>query len=71
MVEGAGRLDRVEISGDTAKLTVLKDGLKGPASVTRVGDTAWVLEGQLDLLLNPSKSGIKPDPFRAIAVPLK
>jgi sugar lactone lactonase YvrE len=71
MVEGAGRLDRVEISGDAANLTVLKDGMKGPASVTRVGDTAWVLEGQLDLLLNPSKSGIKPDPFRAIAVPLK
>ena len=71
MVEGAGRLDRVEISGDAAKLTVLKDGMNGPASVTQIGDTAWVLEGQLDLLLDPSKSGIKPDPFRAIAVPLK
>ena len=56
MVEGAGRLDRVEISGDIAKLTVLKDGMNGPASVTQIGDTAWVLEGQLDLLFNPRKA---------------
>jgi hypothetical protein len=71
MVEGAGRLDRVEISGDVAKLTVLKDGMNGPASVTQIGNTAWVLEGQLTLLFDPSKSSVKPDPFRALAVPLK
>jgi sugar lactone lactonase YvrE len=71
MIEGAGRLDRVEISGDAAKLTVLKDGMNGPVSVTQIGNTAWALEGQLELLFDPSKSNTKPDPFRAIAVPLK
>jgi sugar lactone lactonase YvrE len=71
MIEGAGRLDRVDISGDTAKLTVLKDGMNGPVSVTRTGNTAWALEGQLKLLFDPSKSTVKPDPFRAIAVQLE
>jgi sugar lactone lactonase YvrE len=71
MIEGAGRLDRVEIKGETANLTVLKEGMNGPASLTKVGDTVWALEGQLNLLFDPSKANIKPNPFRAIAVPLK
>jgi sugar lactone lactonase YvrE len=70
MIEGVGRLDRVDISGDTAKITVLKDGMNGPVSVTQIGNIAWALEGQLKLLFDPSNS-VKPEPFRAIAVPLK
>jgi sugar lactone lactonase YvrE len=71
MIEGAGRLDRVTVDGDTAKIEVLKDGMKVPVSVWQVGDTAWALEGQLDLLFDPAKKGMKPDPFRAIAVSVK
>jgi sugar lactone lactonase YvrE len=71
MIEGAGRLDRVTVQGDQAKIEVLKDGLNVPVSVVRVGRTAWTLEGQLDLLFNPAKKGMKPQPFRALAVPLK
>jgi sugar lactone lactonase YvrE len=71
MIEGAGRLDRVSIDGDTAKIEVLKDGLKVPVSVWQVGDTAWALEGQLDVLFDPAKKGTKPEPFRAVAVSVK
>lgn len=71
MIEGAGSLDRVTVSGDSAKIEVLKNGMKVPVSVWQVGDTAWALEGQLDLLFDPAKKGAKPDPFRAIAVSVK
>jgi hypothetical protein len=72
LIEGAGRLDRVSVDGDNAKSEVLmKDGLKVPVSVSQVGDTAWALEGQLDILFDPAKNGVKPEPFRAVAVSVK
>lgn len=71
LVEGGGRLDRVTIAGDTAQIEVLRDGLNGPVSVTQVGETAWVAEGQLDYLFEPALKDQKPRlPFRLIAVPL-
>jgi hypothetical protein len=45
LVEGAGRLDRVTIQGDNAKVEVLRDGLDAPRAVTLVGNSAWVLVG--------------------------
>lgn len=71
MVEGAGRLDKIVVSGDKAAVEVLKDGYKVPVSVWQIGSDAWVLEGQLNLLFDPSKKGEKPSPFKVYAVPLK
>ena len=68
MIETAGRLDRVTVEGDRAKIELLREGLKVPVSVWQVGDTAWVLEGQLDVLFDPAKKGTKPEPFRVVAV---
>ncbi|MBV8616572.1 MAG: hypothetical protein JOY66_22755 [Acetobacteraceae bacterium] len=68
MIEGTGKLDRVTVDGDRAKIDVLKSGYKTPVSVVQVGNTAWVLEGQLTDLFGPNKG--KPGPFRAYAVPL-
>jgi sugar lactone lactonase YvrE len=70
MIEGAGRLDHVTIDGNTAKIEVLKDGFNGPVAVTRVGDTAWVLEGKLDYLNDPKLKDKDPGPFKAYAVPI-
>lgn len=70
MIEGAGKLDHVTIDGDTAKIEVLKDGFTGPVAVTRVGDTAWVLEGKLDYLNDPKLKDKDPGPFKAYAVPI-
>jgi hypothetical protein len=41
---GAGRVDALTITGDTAHVTVLKDGLKTPTGVEPSGDTLWISE---------------------------
>jgi sugar lactone lactonase YvrE len=70
MIEGAGRLDRVTVNGNKATVETLKDGYVGPVSVTQVGNTAWVLEGQLPYLFDPKMKGQNPRlPFRAIPQP--
>jgi sugar lactone lactonase YvrE len=66
MIEGTGKLDRITVSGDDAKIEVVRDGFKLPVSVTVVGDTAWVVEGQLNHLFDP-KLG-PPAPFLVIPV---
>ncbi len=69
-----GRLSRVIVHGDTGTVTLLKEGFPdGPVSVTVVGTTAYVLEGQLGKLLHPpGPEGADPimklNPFRATAV---
>ncbi len=71
MVEGGGRLDLVTVNGGTAKIETIKDGFGGPVSVTQVGSTAWVAEGQLDHLLDPELKKQPPKlPFHLYAVPL-
>ena len=73
LTEGVGRLDRVTIEGDAARIETLREGIAGGATAAaRVGETAYVAEGQLSLVTNPSKKGTKPTlPFRLHAVPLK
>lgn len=71
MIEGAGRLDRVEFHGDTATIETLRDGFTVPTGVTPVGATAWVSEGQLSYLFDASKKHQKPNlPFKLYGVPL-
>ena len=71
MIEGDGHLDRVTLNGDTATVDTIRDGFAGPTGVTVVGNTAWVTEGQLSFLMDPSKKGQQPNlPFRVHAVPL-
>lgn len=69
LIEGAGRLDHVTVTGDDAKIEVLKDGFNGPTAVTRVGDIAWVLEGKLNYMQDPKLKDQDPGPFRVYAVP--
>jgi len=71
LIEGAGRLDYVTVDGDNAKIEVLKDGFNGPTAVTRVGDTAWVLEGKLNYMNDPKLKDQDPGPFKVYAVPFK
>ena len=71
LVEGAGTLDRVDIEGDEFKTSAIRGGFREPTSVTRVGTTAWVSEGQLSLFFDPSRRSQSPTlPFRIYAVPL-
>jgi hypothetical protein len=59
----------VTVEGDKAKIEVLKDGFNGPTAVTRVGDTAWVLEGKLKYMNDPKFKDQDPGPFKVYAVP--
>src|SRR5262252_8413593 len=68
LVEGAGRLDEVTISGDKADIKVMKEGLSGPTAVTLAGGTAYVTEAKLALRNDATKD---PGPFRAVGVPYK
>ena len=50
IVEGGsgGRLSKIELKGDTGKVTTIKEGYPdGPVAVTVVGTTGYVLEGQI------------------------
>jgi hypothetical protein len=71
IIEGAGRLDRITLDGDAFSVQTIKDGFAGPTAVTRIGNTAWVSEGQLSYLFDPTKKGQVPNlPFRIYSVPL-
>jgi len=71
LVEGAGTLDRVDIEGDEFKTAIIRGGFRTPTSVTRVGSTAWVSEGQLSFFFDRSRHNRSPSlPFRIYAVPL-
>jgi hypothetical protein len=71
LIEGAGSLDRVDIEGDAFKAAPIRGGFRTPTSVTRVGSTAWVSEGQLSFFFDHSRQNASPSlPFRIYAVPL-
>ena len=71
LVEGAGTLDRVDIEGDGFKAVPIRGGFRVPTSVSCVGSTAWVSEGQLSFFFDRSRNTQSPSlPFRIYAVPL-
>jgi sugar lactone lactonase YvrE len=41
---GSGEISSLTINGDTAHVTVIKDGLKTPTGVEPAGDTLWFTE---------------------------
>ena len=72
VIEGAGRLDRMLIQGDSAVIETLKDDYAIPTGVAVVGHTAWVSEGQLSYVFDPAKKGQTPNlPFHIYSVPLR
>ena len=72
MVEGEtmGNLDIITVTGDEAKIDVVKTGFAGPVSVWQVGDTAYVLDTPLKYLFDPIFSKLKPPPTYAIGIKL-
>jgi sugar lactone lactonase YvrE len=55
LIEGSGRLDKVTIRGDEARVETIADGLSEPVSVTQVGNTGWVAEGKLSYIIGENK----------------
>lgn len=72
LAEGtAGRIDEVTIAGDKATVRVLREGLNSSPGVTRVGDTAYAIEGKIGYLIDPKLKGQDPGAFTIHAIPLK
>jgi sugar lactone lactonase YvrE len=69
LIEGNGKLDKVTVQGDEAKIETVKDGFAEPVSVTQVGDIGWVAEGKLSYIVGENK-GKDPGPFTLKPVPL-
>lgn len=68
LVEGAGKADRLVLSGDTAQVTTLAEGLDGPAGITLIGRTPWVVEGKAAYRMNPTLRDKDPGAFRIIPI---
>ena len=66
-----GRVHLADIDGDTATITVLDDTLVSSPGVTAVGNTAYVIESNIQYLLDPTLKGQEPEAFilKAIAIP--
>ena len=66
---GPGRLSKLTIHGNTGEVATIKEGYpQGPVSVTLLGATAYVLEGQLSLLFDKGNENRPTRPFHATAV---
>lgn len=66
---GKGWLSRIKIAGDSGQVTPLKEGYPdGAVSVTLVGTTGYVLEGQRDALFGPPDANRVSKRFHATAV---
>jgi sugar lactone lactonase YvrE len=72
LIEGGGSVDRVDIRGDQAVITVLKDGLDEPTGVTVTGRDARYVEGRLSWVFDPAKRN-RPfeTPFRVSTVRIR
>jgi sugar lactone lactonase YvrE len=68
LIEGAGRLDKVTVTGTDAKIEVLKSGFTGPTAVTQTGKIAWVLEGKLSYMNDPKLKDQDPGLFKVFPV---
>lgn len=62
VIEGSGRLDKVTVKADEARIETIQEGLTEPVSVTQVGNTGWVAEGKLSYIIGENK-GKDPGPF--------
>jgi streptogramin lyase len=72
LIEGAGTLDRVVVKDKGFEATPISGNFSSPTSVTRVGATAWVTEGNTTYFFDASKRNLAPPlPFRIYAVSLR
>lgn len=65
-----GRLSVVTIEGNDAVLEIITDDLVSSPGATVVGNTAYVIESNIQYLFNPALRGQEPDAFMLYAYPL-
>jgi sugar lactone lactonase YvrE len=68
---GAGGMAIIEVSGDTAEVTTVNEGLDCVSTFALYAGSAWVVENQGDHFWDPANAGPDADPpFRIVEVPL-
>jgi sugar lactone lactonase YvrE/mono/diheme cytochrome c family protein len=71
LAEGTvGRVVELRIEGERGYVKVLRTGLQSSPGVTRVGNTAYAVEGKIGYLVDPKLRSKDPGEFRIIAIPL-
>jgi sugar lactone lactonase YvrE len=67
----SGRVALVEVQGDRATITTIRDGLDSSPGVTRVGRVGYATEGKIGYLFDPALQGQDPGQFiiRAFSLP--
>jgi sugar lactone lactonase YvrE len=69
LAENSGNMDIVTVTGDTADVKTIKEGLEATPAVTATRGQAWIAEGKLNYRSNAMKDK-DPGPFKLYAVPL-
>jgi len=66
-----GRVAIIEVSGDSAKVVPVKEGLNSSPGAMAIGDVGYAVEGKIGYLIDPKLRGQDPGPFviRAFALP--
>ena len=67
---GIGRLSVITIEGNDVVLDILADDLISSPGATVVGDTAYVIESNIQYLFDPMLRGQEPPSFMLLAYPL-
>ncbi len=70
VVEGAGRLAKIRVSGLEGVVETVGEGFNVPTTATIIGEKAYVVEGQLDHLPVPDNNAGEPEPFALKVVQL-
>ena len=68
VVEGVGRLAGFTVKGDNVTVETLNEGYSIPTGVAIVGKTAWLSEGQLSYIFDPTKKDQQNLPFHIYPV---
>jgi sugar lactone lactonase YvrE len=73
MAENSGKMDVITFAGpamESAVLKTIKEGLDSTPGVTATRGMAWIVEGKLSYMMDPSFKGKDPGTFKLYAVPL-
>ena len=66
----SGRIALVEVEGDRATVTTITDQFDSVASVARVGNVGYSVEGKIAYRFDPALAGQDPGPFTIESFPL-
>ena len=68
---GAGGMAVIKVSGDTAQVTVISEGLDDVSTFAYYQGSAWIVENQGRHFWDPANTGRDADPpFRVVEIPL-